>query len=79
MTQPTNDWKQRVLRIERKGKVFEMKALAIADSYRMTCPVVRVAKIDDGESEVVKELTKKEKGEGGRWLICWLRGWKWKK
>ena len=43
-----------MLRIERKGKVFEIKALAIADSYRMTCPVVRVAKIDDGEPEVVK-------------------------
>ena len=42
-TQPTTYWKQRVLRIERKWK-----ALAIADSYRMTCPVVRVAKIDEG-------------------------------
>ena len=38
-TQPTIDWKHRVLRIERKGKVFEIKALAIPDSYRMTCPV----------------------------------------
>ena len=44
-TQPTIDWKQRVLRVERKGKILEIKALAIADSYRMTCPVVRVAKV----------------------------------
>ena len=62
-TQPTIDWKQRVLRIERKGKVFEIKALAIADSYRMTCPVVRVAKMGEGEVEVEKEL--KEEGAGG--------------
>ena len=47
-TQPTIDWKQRVLRVERKGKIFEIKALAIADSYRMTCPVVRVAKVGEG-------------------------------
>ena len=51
--------------IERKRKVFEIKALAIADSYIMTCPVVRVANIDEGEPEVVKELTEEEKGEGG--------------
>ena len=51
-TQPTIDWKQRVLRIERKGKVFEIKALAIADSYRMTCPVVRVTKLGEGESKL---------------------------
>ena len=62
-TQPTIDWKQRVLRIERKWKVFEIKALAIADSYRMTCPVVRVAKMGEGEVEVGKEL--KEEDEGG--------------
>ena len=51
-----------MLRIERKGKVFEIKALAIADSYRMTCPVVRVTKMGDGEVEFVKEL---EEDEGG--------------
>ena len=62
-TQPTIDWKQRVLRIERKGKVFEIKALAIADSYRMTCPVVRVTKMGEGEVEVGKEL--KEEDEWG--------------
>ena len=45
-----------MLRIERKGKVFEIKALAIADSYRMTCPVVRVTKMGEGEAEVGKEL-----------------------
>ena len=45
------DWKQRVLRIERKGKVFEIKALAIADSYRMTCPVVR------GDTEMKAAVT----------------------
>ena len=59
-TQPTIDWKQRVLRIERKGKVFEIKALAIADSYRMTCPVVRVTKMGDGEVEVGKYWKEKE-------------------
>ena len=63
-TQPTIDWKQRVLRIERKGKVFEIKALAIADSYRMTCPVVRVTKMGEGEVEVWEEV-KKEAEEGG--------------
>ena len=47
-TQPTIDWKQRVLRIDLKGKVFEIKPLSIADSYMMTCPVVRVAKMDEG-------------------------------
>ena len=56
-TQPTINWKQRVLRIERNGSVFEIKALAIADSYRMTCPVVRVTKIGDGEVDVGKEST----------------------
>ena len=39
------------------------KALAIADSYRMTCPVVRVAKTGEGEAEVGKDL--KEEDEGG--------------
>ena len=34
-----------MLRIDRKGNVFEIKALAIADSYMITCPVVRVDKI----------------------------------
>ena len=59
--QPTIDWKQRVLRVERNGKVFEIKALAIADSYRMTCPVVMVAKMDEGEKQVEWELTEDEK------------------
>ena len=68
-TQPTTDWKQLVLRIERKWKVFEIKALAIADSYRMTCPVVRVAKMGEGEAEVGKEV-KEEGGRGELWLIC---------
>ena len=44
-THRTIDWKQRVLKVEREVSVFEMNALAIADSYRMTCPVVRVAKV----------------------------------
>ena len=43
--------------------MFEIKALAIADSYRMTCPVVRVAKIGEGEVEVGKDV--KEEDEGG--------------
>ena len=62
-TQPTIVWKQRVLRIKRNGKVFEIKALEIADSYMMTCPVVRTTKIGDGEVEVGKEL--KEEDDGG--------------
>ena len=49
-TQPTIDWKQRVIRVERKWKIYEIKALAIVDSCRMTCPVVRVAKVGEGES-----------------------------
>ena len=53
-----------MLRIERKGKVFEIKALAIADSYRMTCPVVRVTKMGDGEVEVGKELKKEDEACG---------------
>ena len=44
-----------MLRIERKGKVVEIKALTIADSYRMTCPVVIVANMDEGEVEVGKD------------------------
>ena len=60
-TQPTIDWKQRVLRIERKGKVFEIKALAIADSYRMTCPVVRVTKMGVEKSRLGKMGRKKKK------------------
>ena len=46
-TQPTIDWKQRVLRVVRKWKIFVIKALAIADSYRMTYPVVGVAKVGE--------------------------------
>ena len=61
-TQPTIDWKQRVLRIERKGKVFEIKALAIADSYRMRCPVVRVVKVGEGEADVEQHVLDVEKG-----------------
>ena len=38
--------------------MFEIKALAIADSYRMTCPVVRVTKMGEVEVEVGKELIK---------------------
>ena len=45
-----------MLRVERNWKIFEIKALAIANSYRMTCPVVRVAKMDDGEVEVGKDV-----------------------
>ena len=64
MRQPTIDWKQLVLRVERNGKIFEIKALSIADSYRMTCPVVRVARVGEGESEVEPVLTETEKGGG---------------
>ena len=53
-----------MLRIERKGKVFEIKALAIANSYRMTCPVVSVMKKEDGEVEVGKDV-KEEDERGG--------------
>ena len=52
-----------MLRVERKGKIFEIKALAIADSYRMTCPVVRVAKVEWGESEAEQPLLDTEE--------CW--------
>ena len=44
MTQRTIDWKQQVLRVECKGKIFEIKALPITDSFIMTRLVVRVAK-----------------------------------
>ena len=54
-----------MLRIERKGKVFEIKALAIADSYMMTCPVVRVTKMGEGEVEVGKELKEEDVRGGG--------------
>ena len=54
-----------MLRIERKGKVFEIEALAIADSYRMTCPVVRVTKMGEGEVEVGEELKEEDEGVGG--------------
>ena len=54
-----------MLRIERKEKVFETKALTIADSYRMTCPVVRVTKIGEGEVEVGKELKEDDGGTSG--------------
>ena len=68
-TQPTIDWKQRVLRMERKDKLFEINALAIADSYSMPYPVVRVSKMGEGEVEVGKEL--KEVDEWGEsWLTC---------
>ena len=63
-TQPTIDWKQRVLRVERNGKVFEIKTLAIADSYRMTCPVVRVAKVGEGEAEAEQVVADAEKWWG---------------
>ena len=39
--QPTIDWRRRVIRVERKNHVFEIPALPAADSYRITCPVVR--------------------------------------
>ena len=51
--------------IERKGNVFELKALAIADSYIMTCPVVRVAKVGEGESEAEQTVTDVKKEGGG--------------
>ena len=41
-------------------KIFEIKALAVADSYRMTCPVVRVANVGEGESEVEPALSDTE-------------------
>ena len=37
--QPLIDWKRRRVRVTRKGKMFDIPALAAADSYRMTCPV----------------------------------------
>ena len=50
-----------MLRVERKWKIFEIKALAIADSYRMTCPVVRVAKVGDEEVEAERVVADAEK------------------
>ena len=38
--QPLVDWKRRVIRVERKDRVYEIPALPAADSYRITCPVV---------------------------------------
>ena len=63
-TQPTIDWKQRVLRIERKGKMFKIKALAITDSYILTCPVVRVTKMGEGEVEVGKDVKEEDEWLG---------------
>jgi hypothetical protein len=37
--QPLVDWRRRVLRVERKGRVYEIPALPAADSFRMTFPV----------------------------------------
>ena len=54
-----------MIRVERNGKVFEIKELAIADSYRMTCPVVRIAKVGEGEVEVERAVVDAEKGRGG--------------
>ena len=51
-----------MLRVEQKGKVFEIKALAIADSYRMTCPVVGAAKVGEGEVEAERVVVDEEKG-----------------
>ena len=53
-----------MLRIERKGKVFEIKVLAIAESYRMKCPVLTVAKMDEVEVEVEKNRWKKRRWGG---------------
>ena len=50
-----------MLRVERKGKVFNIKALAIAESYRMTCPVVRVAKVEEWEVEAERAVVDEEK------------------
>ena len=36
--------------------MFEIKALAIADSYRMTYTVVKVTNMGEGDVEVGKEL-----------------------
>jgi hypothetical protein len=40
--QPLVDWKNRRIRVTRKGKMFDIPALAVADSFRMTCPVEEV-------------------------------------
>ena len=39
--------------------------MAIADSHRMTCPVVRVTKMGDGEVEVGKDVKEEDEGWGG--------------
>ena len=55
-----------MLRVERKGKVFEINALANADSYRMTCPVVIVAQTGEGDEEAKRALVDTYKrGTGG--------------
>ena len=51
-----------MLMVEQKWNVFEIKALAIADTYRMTCPVVRVAKVGEGEVEVEQAVVDEENG-----------------
>ena len=63
-----------MLIVERKGKVFEIKALAIADSYRMTCPVVRVAKAGDGDVEAERAVLDTEKW-GDHWLTSKVKLW----
>ena len=50
-----------MVRVECNVKIFEIKALAIADSYRMTYSVVRVAKVGEGESEAEPLLIGAEK------------------
>ena len=45
-----------MLRVERNGNIFEIKAVAIAYSYQMTCLVVRVAKLGDGEVEAEQSV-----------------------
>ena len=53
-----------MVRVERNGKVFEIKLFAIVDSYRMTSPVVRVAKIGEGEIEARQALVDAKKWGG---------------
>ena len=38
--------------------------LVIADSYRMTCPVVRVTKMGEGKVEVEKDVKEEDEGWG---------------
>ena len=40
--QPLVDLKKRRVRVTRKGSMFDIPALAIADSFRMTCAVEEV-------------------------------------